>query len=84
MAKKAKCKHHIYKDFPGALVVGTSSSNVKGVGSIPHWGAEITHTSCSKNQEMNSRGSVVSNSIKTLKKGDGPHQNDLIIKRSHI
>lgn len=29
---------------------------------------------------MNSRGNVVTNSIKTLKRGDGPHQNDLYLK----
>lgn len=59
-----------------ALVVGTSSSSVKGVASIPI--TQLTQDSCPK-QEMNSRGNVVTNSIKTLKKGDGPHQNDLII-----
>lgn len=67
-----------------ALVVGTSPSSVKGVALIPHWRAQITRDSCPKNQEMNSRGNVVTNSIKTLNKGDGPHQNDLIIKKSHI
>ena len=81
---KAKCKHHTYKDLPGALVVGTSPSNVKGVASLPHWGAEITQASCPKNPEMNSRGNAATDSIKSLKKGDGPHQNDLIIKKSHI
>lgn len=84
LGNKAKGKHHTYKDFPGALVVGTSPSNVKGVASIPHWGAEITQASCPKNQEMNSRGNVATNSMKSFKKGDGPHQNDLIIKKSHI
>lgn len=62
-----------------ALVVDTSSSSVKGVASIPHWRAQLTQDSCPKKQEMNSRGNAVTNSIKTLKKGDGPHQNDLII-----
>ena len=52
LGNKAKGKHHTYKDFPDALVVGTSPSNVKGVASIPHWGADIQHVSGPKNQNV--------------------------------
>ena len=34
-----------YRDFPGGLVVKTPSSHTGGMGSIPGWGAKISHLS---------------------------------------
>ena len=37
-----------YRDFPGSLVVKSSSSNAGGTGSIPGRGAKIPHDSWQK------------------------------------
>ena len=39
-------------DFPGGPVVKTLPSNTGGVGSIPGWGAKITHALGPKTQNM--------------------------------
>ena len=41
-----------HRDFPGCLVVEALPSNAGGVGSIPRWGAKISHTSWPKNQNI--------------------------------
>ena len=48
-------------------MVKTSPSNAGGAGSITAQGAEISHGSQPKNQNINSRRNIVTNSIKTLK-----------------
>ena len=53
--------------FPGGPLVKTSLSNVGSEGSIPGSGAKIPYASWAKNQSINNRNSVVTNSIKTLK-----------------
>ena len=40
------------RDFPGGPVIKTSPSNALGVGSIPSWGAKITHACRPKNQNL--------------------------------
>ena len=51
---------------------GASPSNAGGANSIPGWGAKITHASRPKNQKKKNKSNILTNSIKTLKKG--PHQ----------
>ena len=46
-------------------MVKTSPSNAGGAGSSPSWGTKIPHALGPKNQN---RSSIVTNSIKTLKK----------------
>ena len=41
-----------FKDFSGGPVVKTLPSNTGGVGSIPGWGAKITHALGPKTQNM--------------------------------
>ena len=41
-----------FKDFSGGPVVKTQPSNAGGVGSIPGWGAKITHDLGPKTQNM--------------------------------
>ena len=53
----------VLRDFPGGPVVKTSPSNTGAVGSIPDWGAKISHASQWKNRTVN----VVTNSVRTLK-----------------
>jgi len=48
-------------------VVETLPSNLEVSGSIPGLGAKILHASRSKNQNINIRSNIVTNSIKTLK-----------------
>ena len=52
---------------PGEPVVNTSPSSAGGMGSVPGQGAGIPHASWPKNQNINNRGSIVINSIETLK-----------------
>ena len=33
------------RDFPGGPIIKTSPSNTEGIGSIPGWGAKISHAS---------------------------------------
>ena len=40
-----------FRDFPGGPVVKTSPSNTGGAGSIPGWGAKVSHALRPKNQE---------------------------------
>ena len=40
------------RDFPGGLVVKTSSSNARGADSIPGWRAKIPHAQRPKNQNI--------------------------------
>ena len=54
--------------FPGGPVVKNSPSNVGSEDSIPGQGAKIPYASWAKNQSINNRNSIVTNSIKTLKK----------------
>jgi len=60
------------RDFPGSLVVKNSPSGAGSVGPISGWRAEIPHASQPKNQSINDRRSIVTNSIKDFK--NGPHQ----------
>ena len=39
-------------DFPGGPVAKTSPSNAGGAGSIPGWGAKMSHASETKNRNM--------------------------------
>ena len=59
-------KRHFYQDLPGSPVVNILPSNAGGAGSIPGWGVKIPHDSWPKNQNINSRCNVVTDSIKTL------------------
>ena len=52
-------------DFPGRPGVKTSPSSAGGAGSVPDVGAKIPHTSWPKNQNVNNRNNIVTNSIKT-------------------
>ena len=55
------------RDFPGSLVVKNSPSGAGSVGPISGWGAKIPHASQPKNQSINDRRSIVTNSIKDFK-----------------
>ena len=54
-------------DFPGSPVVKTSLSNAGGVGLIPGPEVKIPHASGPKNQNIENRSNIVTNSKKTLK-----------------
>ena len=56
-------------------MVKISPSSAGGVGSIPGWGAKIPHASQPKNQSINHRSNIVTNSIKDFK--NGPHEKNL-------
>ena len=43
-------------------------SNTGNVGLIPGWKAKILHASQPKNQNINNKSNIVTNSIKTIKK----------------
>ena len=58
---------HLLWDFPGGPVVETLPSNAWGLGSILGWEAKILHVSWSKNQRINNRSNIVTNSVKALK-----------------
>ena len=49
------------------LMVKTSPSNARGVGSIPGQAAKIPHAPRLRNQKHKIRSNIVTNSIKTLK-----------------
>ena len=58
------------RDFPGGPIVKTAPSNAGGAGSIPAIpgrGAKIPHAWQPKNQNINNKSNIVTNSIKTLK-----------------
>ena len=59
------------RDFPGGPVVKTSSSNARGEGSIPGWGARIPHASRPKNQNIKQK-QYCNKFNKDFK--NGPHQ----------
>ena len=52
------------RDFPGGPVVKTSPSNAGGMASIPDREAEILLASWPKNQNINKRSNIVTNSLK--------------------
>ena len=54
-------------DFPSSPVVKISLSNAGGAGSFPCGEAKIPHASKAKNQNINNKSNIVTNSIKTLK-----------------
>jgi len=54
------------RDFPDGPLVMTLPSNAGDVGLIPGGGAKIPHALGLKNQNMNNRSKIVTNSIKTL------------------
>ena len=58
-----------FGDFTGGQVVKTSPSNAGDKGSVPGGAARIPHALWpkKKNQNMNNRNNIVTNSIKTLK-----------------
>ena len=74
-ARKEIKKNKELRNFPGGLVVKNSPSSAGGVGSIPGWGAKIPHASQPKNQSINNRSNIVTNSIKDFK--NGPHEKNL-------
>ena len=74
-ARKEIKKNKELRNFPGGLVVKNSLSSAGGVGSIPGWGAKIPHASQPKNQSINDRSNIVTNSIKDFK--NGPHEKNL-------
>ena len=51
-------------NFPGGPVVKTSLSNTAGAGLIPGWRGKIPHALKPKNQNINNRSSIITNSIK--------------------
>ena len=53
-----------YRDFPGSPVVKTSPSNPGSEGSVPGWGAKISHALQPKQKN---RSNIVTGSIRTLK-----------------
>ena len=57
------------RDFPGDPVVKTSPSNAEGAGSIPGWGVKISHASWLKNQNINNKSNILTDSIKDFKDG---------------
>ena len=57
----------VREDFPGGPVVETSPSTAGAMGSIPGQEARIPHVLRPKNQTINSRSNIVTNSITTLK-----------------
>ena len=74
-ARKEIKKNKELRNFPGGLVGKNSPSSAGGVGSIPGWGAKIPHASQPKNQSINDRSNIVTNSIKDFK--NGPHEKNL-------
>ena len=54
------------RDFPGTPVVKTCPSNAAGVGSMLGQGAKIPYASQSRNQTINNRSNIITNSIKIL------------------
>ena len=44
-----------------------SPSSTEGEGSIPGWGAKVSHALGPKNQKIENRSSIVTSSTKTLK-----------------
>ena len=55
------------RDFPGGPAVKTSPSNAGAVGLIPGWGTKIPHALWSKNQNIENRSNIVTNSIRIFK-----------------
>ena len=55
------------RDFHGGPLVKNLPSNGRDVVSIPGQGTKIPHASQLKNQSINSRSNIVTESIKTLK-----------------
>jgi len=54
------------RDFPGSPVVKACPSNAASAGSILGQGAKIPHASQSRNQNINNRSNIATNSIKIL------------------
>ena len=55
------------RDFPGSPVVKAYPSSAASAGSILGQGAKIPHASQSRNQNINNRSNIITNSIKALK-----------------
>ena len=68
-------------DFSGGPVVKTLPFNTGSVGLIPHQGTKIPHASWPKNQNMNNRSNVVTNSLSTLKMVHIKNKKSLIEKK---
>ena len=54
------------RDLLGTSVIKTSSLNAEGVGSVPGWGAKISHALGPKYQNIN-RSNIVTTSKKHLR-----------------
>ena len=65
----------IFRDFPGSPVVKTSPSNAGGAGSIPGWGAKISHASRPKDKTIKQK-QYCNKFNKDFK--NGPHQKNLL------
>ena len=78
--QKGDLKNKELRDFPGGLVVKNSPSGAGGQGSFPGWGGKIPHASQPKNQSINDRSNIVTNSIKDFE--NGPHQKILKKKKN--
>ena len=79
-------KRHFYRDLPGSTVVNISPSNAGGAGLIPGWGIKMPHDSWPKNQNINNRSNVVTDSIKTLEMVNIKKKNKYIkifLKKTH-
>ena len=55
----------LMRDYPGGPLIKTSPSKAGGAGSISGQRTRIPHASQPKNQSINNRSSIVTNSIKT-------------------
>ena len=64
---KEPAKYRYGQDFPGSLVVKTSTFNAGAVGSTPGWGANIPHALWKKKKQKTIKQNVVTNSIKAFK-----------------
>ena len=68
--------------LPSHSVVGTPPSVVGGEGSIPGWGAKISHASEPKTKTLN-RNKVVTNLMKSLKWSTSKKKKSFLKKKSN-
>ena len=54
------------EDFPKSPLVKISLLNSRGAGSFPYGEAKIPHASQPKNQNINNKSNIITNSMKTL------------------
>ena len=68
-----------HRDFPGCLVVEALPFNAGGVGSIPSWGAKISHAPLPKNQNIKPKQYCNKNN-EDFK--NGPHQKNFFKQKN--